>query len=184
MPSKTKQISRKLVSGLITSRRRDIPFLIFLTFLATFIVSRAYIYITNHDILESIFSVDYITIANVHIHHFIWGILLISISGFISLISTNPHLLRRLAIVYGIGLGLTFDEFAIWLKLDSNYFSRLSYDSIITISLLLINIVYFRGFWKRLGKNMKYLFHPPTYLKRRFLFNPSMKNLKAKYKTQ
>jgi hypothetical protein len=46
-----------------------------------------------------------------------------------------------------VGLGLTFDEFGMWLRLQDDYWSRLSYDAIIVISLFFINIVYFYSSW-------------------------------------
>jgi hypothetical protein len=41
------------------------------------------------------------------------------------------------AILYGIGLGLTFDEFGMWLHLGGPYWQRASYDAVITVASLL-----------------------------------------------
>ncbi|MBI5221852.1 MAG: hypothetical protein HY979_03535, partial [Candidatus Magasanikbacteria bacterium] len=46
--------------------------------------------------------------------------------------------------VYGIGLGLTFDEFGMWVRLADTYWVRQSYDAIIVIFLVLLNIAYYR----------------------------------------
>ena len=46
------------------------------------------------------------------------------------------------AILYGIGLGLTFDEFGMWLHLGGPYWQWVSYDAIVTIAGLLALIAY------------------------------------------
>jgi hypothetical protein len=63
----------------------------------------------------------------------------------------------RLAVFYGIALGLAYDEFAMWLELEDIYHSRTNYDAIITISLILLNIIYFTDFWKRWGNRLNKL---------------------------
>ncbi len=54
---------------------------------------------------------------------------------------------RLMTFVYGIGLGLTFDEFGMWVRLKDDYWVRQSYDAIIVISLLLLNIAYYKSVW-------------------------------------
>ncbi len=63
--------------------------------------------------------------------------------------------MRKLAIMYGFGLGLTFDEFSLWLRLDDDYYARVSYEAIIVIIVILLNIVYFGDIWK---KTLLYLY--------------------------
>lgn len=60
-----------------------------------------------------------------HIHHLVWGILLLLISGYATLAEmgtgdTPQSILmsRLLSMSYGIGAALTLDEFALWLNLD------------------------------------------------------------------
>lgn len=156
--NKMKKIPAKIINKLFTSKLQEIPFLVLISFFSSFVISRGYIYLTSHDLLADVLEVDYVTINNVHIHHFIWGIIIISICGFISLVNVSRSLHRSLAVFYGIGLGLTFDEFAIWIKLDTNYFSHLTYDSIISISLFLLSVVYFPAFWRNMGKGIKRIF--------------------------
>ena len=36
--------------------------------------------------------------------------------------------------VYGIGLGLTFDEFGMWLHLNGDYWQRASFDAVIVLA--------------------------------------------------
>src|SRR3989338_4202984 len=86
------------------------PFLIFITFLITFFIARAFVYI---------FPGANLIIFQYHIHHFYYGIILLAISNYISLISSNERLLRCCSILLGIGLGLIADELGILLTCRS-----------------------------------------------------------------
>jgi hypothetical protein len=98
----------------------------------------------------------YINITNIHVHHFSYGILFLAITGFIALAFpsfTQKHR-HGLAILYSIGLGVASDEFAMWLLLEDNYWARLSYDAVLIISLVLLSIIYFKGFWLYLARKL------------------------------
>jgi len=41
------------------------------------------------------------------------------------------------AILYGVGLALTFDEFGMWLHLNTDYWQRASFDAVVAIGSLL-----------------------------------------------
>jgi hypothetical protein len=129
----------------------EIPFIIFLSFILTFICTRLYLFLSSHDVMELPGAVIF---SGTHIHHFSFGILLLAVVGYLAILDIRPALHRRLAIIYGIGLGLTFDEFGMWLKLTDNYYSRITYDAIIIVSLILLNLAYFPGFWSRMGRNI------------------------------
>lgn len=59
-----------------------------------------------------------------HIHHFVPGILVAFGSGAGALISENESIETTLAIPFGIGVGLTFDEAALLLDLQDVYWTR------------------------------------------------------------
>jgi hypothetical protein len=59
-----------------------------------------------------------------HIHHFVPGILLAFAAGATALITTDPDREKLLAIPFGVGVGLTFDEAALLLDLRDVYWSR------------------------------------------------------------
>jgi hypothetical protein len=59
-----------------------------------------------------------------HIHHFIPGILIAFVSGAAGLLTRSDKLERRLAIPFGAGIGLTFDEAALLLDLRDVYWTR------------------------------------------------------------
>lgn len=76
-----------------------------------------------------------IYIGGVHVHHQVWGILLVLVSGLLVLRFTpaSPWI-DLLAVGFGAGAALTLDEFALWFHLDDVYWStegRKSIDAIL-----------------------------------------------------
>src|SRR2546423_2247911 len=73
--------------------------------------------------------------GGVHIHHLVWGISLLLLSGFIAFATDlEPPWLQVAAVGFGIGAGLTLDEFALWVHLEDVYWSeegRSSVDAVI-----------------------------------------------------
>jgi hypothetical protein len=59
-----------------------------------------------------------------HIHHFVPGILLAFGAGGAGLITQNERLEQTLAVPFGAGIGLTFDEAALLLDLRDVYWTR------------------------------------------------------------
>lgn len=125
---------------------QKVSFLILLSFLFTFIVARVYALITA-PILE---------ISGVHIHHLNYGISLLAISGLLGFYFSNSGWRKKIIILYGVGLGLTFDEFGMWLHLEDQYWIRTSYDAIIIISLVLLNAIFFGERWIKI---LKFIFY-------------------------
>ena len=71
----------------------------------------------------------------VHIHHLVWGIVLMLLCGFLAFAAplTSPwwHLI---AIGFGVGAGFTLDEFALWVRLEDVYWAeegRASFDAVV-----------------------------------------------------
>jgi len=64
-------------------------------------------------------------IAGVHVHHQVFGILIIIGTG-IALVSATPHgtALDVAAAIFGVGVSLTLDEFALWLHLEDVYWAK------------------------------------------------------------
>ena len=58
-----------------------------------------------------------------HIHHFVPGIVLAFSSGAIAILTNNEEIEARLAIPFGVGMGLTLDESALLLELEDVYWS-------------------------------------------------------------
>ena len=66
-----------------------------------------------------------------HIHHLVWGILLLLVTGYGWLLQagtgdrgSRTWVGRVMSMAYGVGAALTLDEFALWLNLRDVYWER------------------------------------------------------------
>ncbi|MET0511835.1 MAG: hypothetical protein ABW135_09170 [Thermoleophilaceae bacterium] len=91
------------------------------------------------------------TKTGTHIHHMFWGILLLITMGYIGIATSIPDpWFELVALAFGIGMGLTMDEFALWLNLEDVYWQKKGRQSIdavvVTVALLVIALLGLR-FW-------------------------------------
>ena len=54
--------------------------------------------------------------SGLHIHHYVYGIFILTIAGYLALIFKGNRATFWIALLYGLGAGLTFDEFGMWLN--------------------------------------------------------------------
>lgn len=109
-------------------------FLASVSFFITFLAVRLLVASITHHIGPF----GYVEMGGHHIHHLVWGILLLLIVGYAEIadvgIGDTPTAIlmsRLLALSYGVGAALTLDEFALWLNLDAMaYWSRQGRESI------------------------------------------------------
>jgi hypothetical protein len=77
------------------------------------------------------------TDSGLHLHHLVWGISLMIIAGFLGFAMRPQSPWYQLAAVaFGIGCGLTLDEFALWVHLDDVYWTqqgRISLDAVVLV---------------------------------------------------
>jgi hypothetical protein len=124
---------------LIANRVRQVPFWILVGFLPTFLIAR---------LLVAVDPGLFLHIHGTHVHHFTYGVIILAVAGFISLVSP----LRAqswLAVLYGIGLSLAFDEFGMWVRLTTDYNLDQSEDVMVGILVFLVIVVYFAGLLRR-----------------------------------
>ena len=73
--------------------------------------------------------------GGVHIHHLVWGICLMMFSGFLAFAAPlEAPWWHFVAIGFGVGAGLTMDEFALWVRLQDVYWAtegRASFDAVV-----------------------------------------------------
>jgi hypothetical protein len=63
--------------------------------------------------------------SGLHLHHLVWGICMMMGAGVISFaLLSSGWWYDVCAFVFGVGMGLTIDEFALWIHLDDVYWSR------------------------------------------------------------
>src|SRR5581483_3249339 len=81
-----------------------------------------------------------VTPGGLHIHHLVFGIVAMMVAGFVGfVVQPGEPWLEILAAVFGIGMGLTLDEFALWLYLEDVYWSeegRSSVDAVILAAII------------------------------------------------
>lgn len=106
----------------IVDTGREPHFLFFVFFLLTF----GFIRTSTHMIKAQVsWWPGNVSMGGTHIHHLVWGILLLLICGYIA-VSIDPDSPWReiIAVFFGIGTGLTLDEFALWLNLKDVYWEK------------------------------------------------------------
>jgi hypothetical protein len=86
------------------------------------------------------------TKSGTHIHHLVWGILLLMVMGYLGVAPAIPDpRFELVAIGFGIGMGLALDEFALWLNLEDVYWKEKGRESIdavvVTVALLVIALL-------------------------------------------
>jgi hypothetical protein len=116
----------------IVDTGRQAEFLFFVSFLLSF----GFIRTSAHMIRAQVsWWPGNVEVGGTHIHHLVWGILLVLISGYIGVaVAPDSPWHEIVAVVFGFGTGLTLDEFALWLNLSDVYWSekgRRSIDAVI-----------------------------------------------------
>src|SRR3989449_9524597 len=114
---------------MLPSNTRPLARLVLLSLMLTFVTARLVsILITLHRMPNI-----YLHVRDTHVHHLNYGIFLLAGVGAYLLFSPGPAA-PAAAVVYGIGLGLTFDEFGMWLHLNGDYWQRASFDAVIVLA--------------------------------------------------
>jgi hypothetical protein len=133
-----------LIRATIPDRPRRRLFISSFAFLVTFLGVRILVgLITRH-----IGPFHWVMVGGRHIHHLVWGILILLIVGYGWLLDLGRKhtplsifFSRLMAVSYGVGAALTLDEFALWLNLDQQAYwtqqGRVSIDAVIMFGGLL-----------------------------------------------
>ena len=81
-----------------------------------------------------------VTPGGLHIHHLVFGIIAMMLAGFLGFaLQPGDPWLEILAAMFGVGMGLTLDEFALWLYLEDVYWAeegRSSVDAVIFAAII------------------------------------------------
>lgn len=116
------------------SRPRRLARPILIAFLFTFMAARVLVFLIVSRRVPDV----YLNLGGTHVHHLNYGIFLLSAVGAYLLLGyPGSRGLRWAAVLYGIGLALTFDEFGLWLHLGGSYWQRASFDAVVVIAGLL-----------------------------------------------
>ena len=152
-----------IVRATISDQPRQRMFIASVAFVITFVGARILVILIRHDVGPF----QWVTVRGHHIHHLVWGILILLLVGYGWLLdlgrSHTPmaiFLSRLMSVSYGVGAALTLDEFALWLNLEPDAYwnreGRLSIDAVILFGSLLgvgaWGLPFFRGLqrmWNR-----------------------------------
>ena len=139
--------------------RRERLFIASFSFLIAFIIVR----IITHAIRNGIGPFHNVGSGDLHIHHMVWGILLLLGVGYGWLLQVGTGISGTsrtagiaLSILYGVGAALTLNEFALWLNLRDVYWEREGRESIHAVMLFagLLSVgLYGHPFLHALAKN-------------------------------
>jgi hypothetical protein len=133
----------------IEATGKEMHFLILLAFLGSFGFIRTSAHMIKAQVSWWPGNVE--TKGGTHIHHMVWGILLLMTMGYLGLATDlDSPWLELTGIAFGIGMGLTLDEFALWLNLKDVYWSekgRQSIDAVIVATLMLALTLLGLQFW-------------------------------------
>jgi hypothetical protein len=114
-------------------------------FIITFIASRAMVFLIMAQRVPNL----YFFMRGTHVHHLNYGIfLLAAVGAYLLFAQPGGRALRIAALLYGMAMALTFDEFGMWLHLGGSYWQRASIDAIIVVAAVLALI----GFARSIGR--------------------------------
>jgi len=118
---------------------RERLFLASVAFVVTFGIVR----LITHAIRAGVGPFHNVSSGGLHIHHLVWGILILLVVGYVWLIEKavgSSWLASTTAIAFGVGAALTLDEFALLLNLRDVYWEeagRASVDAVVIFASLL-----------------------------------------------
>ena len=128
----------------LPDRPRRRLFLASVSFFITFLFVRLLVAAITHHVGPF----GWVMMGGRHIHHLVWGILLLLVTGHLMLAEfgngctpASIFTSRLISILFGMGAALTLDEFALWLNLDPQAYwtheGRASIDAVVLFGALL-----------------------------------------------
>ncbi len=155
---------RRVYEHRFTQTRRERQFLASLGFFTTVLVVRVLTLAIRHDIGPF----HDVSMRGRHIHHLVWGILLLLLVGYLWLMelgtgaeAPTQWMGRLTSMLFGVAAALTLDEFALWLNLRDVYWEREGRESFEALALfgsLLAIGIFGRAFWTGIVREFTNLF--------------------------
>lgn len=101
-----------------SARKHSLSFLATLAFTAGFFGAR---------IFHTIFPDTVVVIGGIHFHHFWYGLVMVTVSGWLGIAYNGERRNRVYAVIFGLGLGFVGDEMGLLLTLG-DYYTTLTFD--------------------------------------------------------
>ena len=125
-------------------------------FLVTFVLSRTCVFLIMAKEMPNMYF--FMGSAHVHVHHLNYGIFLMAaVCGYSVFRRPVGRKAEVTALVYGVAMGLTFDEFGMWLHLGGSYWQRASIDAVIALAAIFA-MVAFAPSWKNFERRHCWVF--------------------------
>jgi len=103
---------------------------VLVAFLLTFVCARCIVFLIMSRTIPDL----YMHVKGTHVHHLNYGIFLLAgLGGYLLFKHPSGRKREIVAVLYGIGMGLTFDEFGMWIHLGGSYWQRASWDAITVV---------------------------------------------------
>ena len=118
--AETAQVAR--VGYAEVSTRENATFNLLSSFVGTFIAARGITYLLRNQPRVGPFR--NVRVGRRHIHHFVPGIVIAFAAGAAAILTRDEDLDPKLAVSFGVGMGLTLDESALLLELEDVYWTR------------------------------------------------------------
>ncbi len=100
-------------------------------FILTFVLARVFVFLIMSKQMPNL----YFFLSGTHVHHLNYGIfLLAAVCGYSVFARPVNRAAEITALLYGVAMGLTFDEFGMWLHLGGSYWQRASVDAVIVVT--------------------------------------------------
>jgi len=115
------------------------------SFIVTFVLSRVFVFLIMAREMPNL----YFFMKGTHVHHLNYGIfLLATVCGYSVFRRPAGRAAEITALLYGVAMGLTFDEFGMWLHLGGSYWQRASVDAVIVVAALFGLVAFARSLKK------------------------------------
>jgi hypothetical protein len=132
------------------STRENAMFNLLSSFVGTFVAARGITTLLRHR--PTVGPFRNLRVGRRHIHHFVPGIVIAFSAGAGAILTRDEGLEPKLAVPFGMGMGLTLDESALLLELEDVYWSReglLSVQITMAVASLLASIALALRFLRR-----------------------------------
>jgi hypothetical protein len=110
--------------------------LAWLSFTVTFAIARL---VTGVIKIFDAHAAD-VSAGGVHLHHYLWGILLLAGVAIFGLVDRSPRTRAWMGIALGVGLALVVDEIALLVALEDVYWQSAGWASV-AVAIVLIGVV-------------------------------------------
>ena len=114
-------------------------------FIVAFVLARIFVFLIMAKEMPNF----YFFVRGTHVHHLNYGIFLMSaVCGYSVFRRPTGRAAEITALLYGVAMGLTFDEFGMWLHLGGSYWQRASVDAVTVVAALFGLVAFARSLEK------------------------------------